>query len=216
MLFAFTSHFGAAMLLAALLGAHALHARVRRGTTLASLAPQLGAAAVALGLAWLLYYRGAFHLTGADLGAFGSVAVADPGAFFGIRGYRIGKTFQDLLLKFGGLPLGPALLAAVRKRVPAAASAWLVPWTAVGLAAGLAAILTPVPLRFEYFLMPVVALAAGFGAELLEEQGRRRLVSGCWAILFAGQLALGTALLLGRVRLISVIMESPRWPFPFK
>lgn len=209
-----SSHLGAAATLVALvlawLAREAARGRLSRATAGRWLAA-LASAGVAV---WVLYYGQALARTGGDLGGLAGVAVTEPEAFFGIRWYRLGKLAQDLILKFGGVPL---LLAAVGAfRLPERLASWLVPWTAVGATTGLVAVLTPVPLRFEYFLLPAVALAAGAGAQRLRETGRSGLLGAGVAVLALLHLALAALLFAGRFELISVIMESPRWPWPIR
>ena len=71
------------------------------------------------------------------------------------------------------------------------------------------AVLTPFPLRFEYFAVPVVALLAGVFAAT-----RERALAWCWwasGVALAIQVALGILWRLGYFDVIAVIMESPRW-----
>jgi hypothetical protein len=135
-----------------------------------------------------------------------------------VRWYRVGKILQDLLLKFALWPVALATWAMVRVRRPLPLRTLLVPWFAVGLALALVAVLSPFPLRFEYFLLPAVAAAAGLGAARLT--ARRRVapavLTAGWTAAFALQAVLGLLLLQDRFEIIAVIMESPRWPFPFR
>jgi hypothetical protein len=62
----------------------------------------------------------------------------------------------------------------------------------------------------------VVALAAGAGAARLRDAGRGALLNAGLGLLAALHLALAALLLSGRFELISVIMESPRWPWPIR
>jgi hypothetical protein len=210
-----SSHLGGAATLVALVAAWLVreiwYGRLSRGTIVRWLVALAGAAVVV----WLVYYRQAFARTGEDLGGLAGVALGEPEAFFGIRWYRLGKAAQNLLLKFGGVPLLLAALGAARG-LPERLASWLFPWTLVGVATGLVALFTPVPLRFEYFLLPAAALAAGAGAARLQATGRRRLLHAGLGLLAALQLALAALLLAGRFELISVIMESPRWPWPIR
>ena len=67
------------------------------------------------------------------------------------------------------------------------------------------------------FLVPAVAIAAGLGAEQLTRGGSRgALVALIWVTTFLVQILLGVLRLQDRFEIISVIMESPRWTFPFK
>lgn len=171
---------------------------------------QLLSLAVAAGLAWLVYYR-EVSLVFAPTGMPTNPAIGE------VRWYRVGKIFQDLLLKFGLLPLFLAALGMARAPVPAALRGLLRTWFLVGLGLALVAVLSPFPLRFEYFLVPAVAIAAGLGAEQLTRGGSRgALVALIWVTTFLVQILLGVLLLQDRFEIISVIVESPRWPFPFK
>jgi hypothetical protein len=166
--------------------------------------------AVAAGFAWLVYYR-EISLVFAPTGVPTNPAIGE------VRWYRVGKIFQDLVLKFGLLPLWLAGLGMARAPVPPALCGLLRTWFLVGLGLAVVAVLSPFPLRFEYFLVPAVAIAAGLGAEHLTRGGSRgALVALIWAATFLVQVLLGVLLLQDRFEIISVIMESPRWPFPFK
>jgi hypothetical protein len=77
---------------------------------------------------------------------------------------------------------------------------------------GLAACLTPYPLRFEYFALPAVALLAGAGAEAWERTGRAGLAQAAIALALCVQAGVGVGLLRGWLDPIDVILESPRWP----
>jgi hypothetical protein len=212
-LLAVASHLGGAATALLLVGAWLARETWLGRLERARLLRWLAALAAAGLVAWLAYYRHALGRTAADLGGLAGVAVSAPVAFFGVRWYRLGKAAQNLLLKFGGVPLLLAAVGAARG-LPPRLAAWLVPWAAAGAATGLIALLTPVPLRFEYFLVPAVALAAGSGAAALRESGHTRLLGAALGLLAALHLALAGLLLAGRVELISVIMESPRWPWP--
>ena len=214
-LLAMSSHLGAAATALALVGAW-LAREARDGRlTRATLTRWLLALSAAGLVVWLAYYRQALLRTAEDLSGLAGVAVAEPEAFFGVRWYRVGKLAQNLVLKLGGVPLLLAALG-VARGLPELLASWLVPWTAVGVATGLAALLSPVPLRFEYFLLPAVALAAGAGAARLRDAGRGALLNAGLGLLAALHLALAALLLSGRFELISVIMESPRWPWPIR
>jgi hypothetical protein len=167
----------------------------------------LGAAAL---LAWLVYYREVPTVVAAT-------GVPTNPHWGQIRWFRVGKIAQDVLLKFGLLPL---LLAGAIIRVGAAEPlrTLLRCWFAVGLVLLLVAVLGPFPLRFEYFVMPAVAIAAGLAADRLlgGHPARARLYAAGVAAVFALQVALGVLLLRDRFEIIAVIMESPRWPFPIK
>ena len=208
----FLSHapvaFTVVLLLAAWWGRDAVEGAVRRRETVA----RLSALALAAAVAWAAYYRE----VPIALQAPGATAT-DPG-LLGLRGYRAGKVAQDVVLKFG---LGPVLLAGVGLRRWTSGGApglrrLLAAWFAVGVALGLVALLSRFPLRFEYFLTPAVAAAAGLGAERWQEEGRARAVTWAWGMALAIQAAIGALSLAGRFEIISVILESPRWPFPVR
>jgi hypothetical protein len=207
---AFLSHLGASLLLLGLVGCWTLH-ELRTGSA-SSATRVLLCAAVGAALSWLVYYREVAGLTLELLGGIASRAVGPADAFLGVRWYRVGKTLQDLLLKFGAAPLAAAAAVLTRRDVAPGLKGLLGAWFVAGAWFGLVAILTPIPLRFEYFLGPAVALAAGLGAEGWSRR-RRRLVL---AVPLLVQALLAAFLWARRFRLISVIMESPRWPFPFR
>jgi len=210
---AFLCHPGAAAALAGLLAVWMLLTAHADDTRRA--ARVLGIVLVAAGIAWLAYYREVLGLTVATLGSVSEAAGSNAFGFFGVRWVHIGKIVQDLLLKYGG---GPVILAVVglrRKDLPPQLLLLLQAWFAIGAVLGLFAVLTPFALRFEYFLLPAVAMAAGLGAERWREQGRKSAVLAVWGIAFAIQIVVGCANLYGRFDPISVIIPSPRWPFPF-
>src|SRR5262249_37909702 len=68
------------------------------------------AAAAGAGFAWLLYYRTTMSTMQESLGLVGSALQARPLSFFSFRWVQAGKTVQDLLYKFGALPLVMAFL----------------------------------------------------------------------------------------------------------
>jgi hypothetical protein len=76
--------------------------------------------------------------------------------------------------------------------------------------------MTPLAFRFEYFLAPAIAMAAGLGAARWQEEGRGRAVTALLAFSFGLQVLVGAALFLGRFELISVIIPSPRWAWPLR
>jgi hypothetical protein len=82
------------------------------------------------------------------------------------------------------------------------------------LLAGLA-IVTPVAVRFEYFLCPLVAMGAGVG--LVDVNERRGAAMGQCLLAVSGliQLALGVLLFTGSFDVINVIIPSPRWGLPW-
>jgi hypothetical protein len=204
------SHGGAAFALAMLLALWWLDQYRRGELNRLRLVHQMLSLAVAAGFAWLVYYR-EVSLVFAPTGRPTNPVIGE------VRWYRVGKIFQDLLLKFGLFPVFLAALGMARAPVPAALRGLLRTWFLVGLALALVAVLSPFPLRFEYFLLPAVAIAAGLGAEQLTRGGSRgALVALIWVATFLVQTLLGVLLLQDRFEIISVVMESPRWPFPFK
>jgi len=129
-----------------------------------------------------------------------------------VRWYRVGKLAQDLALKFGVTPLVLAWTGLRAAPTADRLKALLVPWFVTGGLVGLLALFSPLPLRFEYFLVPAVAMAAGLGSEHMSRPWR---VAGV-ALPLLLQVTLAAFLLARRFYLISVILESPRWPFPFR
>jgi hypothetical protein len=168
--------------------------------------------AAGLGLAWAVSYREATMLTVSSLGTLASQADAAPAHFFALRVVHLGKLAQDLLLKFGGGPFVLAFLSVRRRLGPPALRRLLQPWLAAVGVFALLALLTPFALRFEYFALPAMALAAGLAADDLVERGRARLVGIALAVSLLVQLALGLLLLCRHFDLINVIIPSPRWP----
>jgi hypothetical protein len=163
----------------------------------------VGAAAF---VAWLVYYREA------------PLVSIDPtqGGWLFVRGYRVGKLLQDLVLKFGLLPLVLAAYGLRGTGGEAALGRLLRAWLASGFLLAAIAILTPFPLRFEYFLVPAVAATAGLGVERLEATRRRPWIAFAWLALFGLQVGVSTLHLYGRLEPIAVVMESPRWRFPVR
>jgi len=208
---AFLAHLGAGLILLAFVCCWAAWG-LRSGASRSVTARVVACAAAGAVLSWLVYYREVQTLTTGVVGQLGSSAVGHAEAFFGVRWYRVGKTLQDLVLKFGAAPLFAAVLGLRRNDVPSELRALLWPWLMAGGGLGLVAILTPIPLRFEYFLGPALALAAGLGAEGMSRRGR--MLTLAVPLLIQGLLA--AFLWARRFNLISVIMESPRWPFPFR
>jgi hypothetical protein len=212
MTLALLSHFGAALCLTGLLlvwWAGQLAWRDRSPADIGRLAAALALAAIA---AWMAYYREVWSLVDGVVRLLTSEAHDRPVAFFRVRWVLLGKLLQDLVLKFGGFPLLLAAHGFASTAAPAALKRLLVCWLATGLALAAAAVFTPVPLRFEYFLVPCIAAAAGLGAERLRLAGAARVVTFAWAATLALQAALGFLLLTFRFRPINVILESERWP----
>jgi len=212
---AFLAHPGAAATLAGLLALFTLFGARSGRLQRSRAAGILGAGLVAAVIAWLAYYREVAVVTKGSLASLGSQMREAPGAFFAFRGVHAVKIAQNLLLKMGGGPVVLAIAGMAKGRVDRA-SALLRPWLVGGALLGLMAVMTPVAFRFEYFLAPALAMAAGLGAEALEGQGQGRRVTALWASSLALQAVVGAALLLGRFEIISVIIPSPRWLWPLR
>jgi hypothetical protein len=173
----------------------------------------LGLTAVACGVAWLVYYREVWGLALATFTAFGDPTGAGP--VLQVRWVHLAKLLQNLVLKYGAGPLWLAWAGWRRRDLPPLLRSLLAAWVAcAALQAGLA-VVTPFALRFEYFLTPAVAIAAGLGAERLRGTSRAGAVRLVWAAALALQLAVGVYNVLGRFEPISVIIPSPRWAWPF-
>lgn len=207
----FLSHFGHTLLLMPLLAAWMAYAwwlGVLEATAVRRVAL---AAAAALAVAWFAYYDDVAQLmlatSEALRGSWGAGA-----SFHGLRYVQLGKIVQDLLLKFGLLPVVLAVLGLRHAPARSPLRVLVLPWLLVGLAAAVAAVLTPVPLRFEYFCVPALALAVGLYADGASASWLRLT----WRAVFALQVALGALLLADRFRLMSVILESTLWPFPVR
>ena len=170
------------------------------------------ALALAAIAAWLTYYREVWSLVDGVVSLLTGEAREGPGTFFRVRWVLLGKLLQDLVLKFGGLPLVLAAHGFASGAVPAPLKRLLACWLATGLALAAAAVFTPVPLRFEYFLVPCIAAAAGLGAERLRLAGAALGVTLAWAVTLALQAELGFLLLTRRFDPINVILESTKWP----
>ncbi|HET9317753.1 MAG TPA: hypothetical protein VFQ51_19320 [Vicinamibacteria bacterium] len=211
MALAYLGHPGSAASLAGLVVVWAVLAArsgaATRGRAVAVVAAAAGGALVA----WALYYREVAGLTRDSLGYWRGEAGRVPSSFFRVRWVHLGKMAQDVALKFG---LGPFALAVaglvgdLPPRLRALLQAWIL--VAGGLAAF--AVLTPFALRFEYFVGPAVAMAAGVGADRACERGRAGLVTAAWSLAFALQVAVALWLHSGRLDPINLIIPSPRWP----
>jgi hypothetical protein len=200
----FLSHFGQTLCVLCLLLV-LLVPREGRGRLLAA----AGGAAL---LSFAVYYREVLGLAAGGLSILGGHAQGAPGAFFRVRVIRILKTVQDLALKFGG---GSLALLVAGAALPARLGQLLKAWFAVGLGLGLVALLTPIPLRFEYFLLAPVAMRGAYGAVAWEAAGRGRVASRLVTLCLIVEVAIGVFLVFQRFDLISVIQESDRWEFPF-
>jgi hypothetical protein len=202
---ALLAHPGAAVTLAMLLTCWAAWGLVRK-----SMAPRVAFRILiclfAAGLlAWVVYYRAAAAMALATLASFhaehGNVRV---------RWVHIGKILQDTLLKFGGVPL--AFVAPGMRAAPQRLRSLLQSWFVVAGLLALLAILSPMAFRFEYFILPAVALAAG-GALASSDDGRlRRWAIATWVIPLAIQTALAVSLFAGWFDPINVIIPGERWP----
>ncbi len=207
------SHVGAGITLATLVVSWMCYGAIRRQISWERAATVLGAGAVAGGLAWLVYYRETAGVLRGGLASSQSAILTTPTRFFSVGWVQLGKTVQDLVLKFGGFPLVVAAFGLRQAAIPSSLRPLLVCWLGTGLFFGAAAVLTPFPLRFEYFLVPAVAMTAGLAAEALPERGRR-LAAMAWGLTGLLQAAIGWSLALGRFQLMSVMMDSHKWPFP--
>jgi hypothetical protein len=212
---AFLAHPGAAATLAALV-LRGTFWEARSGRFPRSRAARVaGAGLAAGGLAWLAYYREVGAVTTSTLASLGSHLREAPGAFFALRGIHALKIAQNLLLKMGG---GPVVLAGagMKRGEPGPASGLLRAWFAGCALLAVLAVMTPLAFRFEYFVAPALAMAAGLGAEGWEREGKSRWVTALWTLSFMLQVVVGFALLLGRFELISVVIPSPRWAWPLR
>jgi hypothetical protein len=208
---AFLGHPGSAAAAAGLFAAWALVAARGRTEPRRRVAEVAAAVASAALLAWALYYREVAANTHESLGHFGAEARAIPGRFGGVRWVHLGKMTQDVAFKFG---LGPFVLAALglRAGLPEGLRPLVHAWLLVTAGLAAFAVLTPFALRFEYFVAPAVALAAGVGGEHLQAKGRGALVVLALGGALALQVALGLWLHSGAFDPINVIIPSPRWP----
>ena len=99
-------------------------------------------------------------------------------AFLQIRWYRVGKLAQDAVLKFGLLPVLLAARGLRGLRALPLLRRLIGVWAGVAVALALVAVVTPFPLRAEYFAVPAVAIVAGLGAERLGREGHSRARPG--------------------------------------
>jgi hypothetical protein len=154
-------------------------------------------------IAFAVYFREVVPLTLRGLREVGS-------APYSVQWVYLGKVLQDVVLKFGGGPFWLALvgLGAAAEPLRTLLRAWL------GLAALLAglAVFGPVPLRFEYFAFPALALAAGCGGAEISRRGRRYAVALALGLSLALQVVLGLLVLEDRFDLRNVIIPSDKWP----
>ena len=159
--------------------------------------------AVAGVAAWAIYYREV------SLG-FGHPNRADEAIrFLQPHWYRLAKIAQDLVLKFGGLPVVLAALGLGQLREIPLLRPLALAWGAIVATFAAVAVLTPFPLRFEYFAVPLVALLGGALAA-----ARPQALRWCWwscGFALVVQVALGILWRFGYFDVIAVILESPRW-----
>lgn len=181
-----------------------------RSEPVAPLLRTLLALAAGAAAAFLVYYREVLPMTlrGLEEVRRGSAEVGK--GLLRVEWVHLGKTLQNLVLKFGGGPLWLALIGL--KSAPPALRTLLRAWLAAALLFAALAVFGPIALRFEYFAAPAVALGAGCGAAALWRGGRRRAVLLVLAVALLLQLALGLLLLEGRFALRNVIIPSERWP----
>jgi len=205
---ALLSHFGAGLLL--LLALALWLAALAAGGDRARVARVVACVLAAASLAYLVYYREVWALVREGSQEIGTSAAA--GSLLGVRAYRLGKTLQDLVLKLGFGPLMLAWFGARSTALPGSLRALGRAWLAAAGLAALLAFVSPLPLRFELFAAPVVAILAGQGASDLLQAGRRRWLTLGLGLSLSIQILLGTALLSGAFDPINVILESPRWP----
>jgi hypothetical protein len=206
------SHLGVAMSLTMLLVCYWAWEGRSGAASPSWLISRLGLLAGAGLLAVLAYYGEVLGVLWSAAGSLGAALESDAGSGgFGFQGVRLGKIVQDLLLKFGGTAL---LVLAWRRgdgemrRLEPLLGAWLV----TGVAQAVLAVLTPLTLRFELFLVPAVAGLGAVAAERLRPPHRARIVAGLIVLAFAIQAALVVAILTDWFEIINVVLESPRWP----
>jgi hypothetical protein len=202
---AFLAHPGAAATLAALLAGWLAWGLARRRMT-RTLAARIATCLVAGALlAWLAYYRAAAELTVRTLASIH----AEPGNVR-VRWVHVGKILQDAVLKFGATPLLFVLRGVRRAADPL--RGLLESWLIVAGLLALLAVLTPFALRFEYFTVPALALAAGTGLAPLLSSPRRNLAAAAWLIPLALQAGLALVLFTALFDPINVIIPADRWP----
>jgi hypothetical protein len=207
---ALLSHSGAAITTLLLLGAYWTWGALSDRRDRWQLGRGAACAAVAAVVAWVAYY----HEIPLELEDGGTPAVGS--AFLQIRWYRVGKLAQDAVLKFGLLPVLLAARGLPDLRALPLLQRLIGAWAGLAVALALVAVVTPFPLRAEYFAVPAVAIVAGLGADRLGREGHSRTVQVVWTVTFALQAAIAVAYTAGRFDLIAVILESPKWPFPFR
>jgi hypothetical protein len=212
---ALLAHPGAAATLAGLVGLF-VAAESRSGRLPARRAAAVGGAfALAASVAWFAYYREVAAPTLRSLGSLSAHMQQAPGSFFALRGVHVLKIVQNLLLKFGGAPVWLAVVG-LRSEARGRVGSLLRCWLGGGVLLAALAVFTPFAVRFEYFLIPAVAMAAGQGAELWRQAGRAAWVNLAWGSSLALQAWIGYLLLLGRFEIISLVIPSPRWVWPLQ
>jgi hypothetical protein len=207
---ALLSHSGAAIATLLLLFAYWTWGALSDRPGRLQLARGVASVAAAALVAWVAYY----HEIPLELEESGAPPLGS--AFLQVRWFRLGKLAQDVVLKFGFFTVLLAALGLRGLRALPLLQRLIGAWVGVAAALALVAVVTPFPLRAEYFAVPAVAILAGLGAERLAREGRARLVRSLWAATFALQAAIAVAYTGGRFELIAVILESPKWPFPLR
>ncbi len=159
---------------------------------------------IGAGVGGLVYYRHVFGMAWDMVRRVGSGA--GEARLIAIRWVYVGKVLQDVILKFGAIP--PALAAAywVRRRPHSELDRLLRAWLATFTVFAALAIVTPLALRFEYFLCPAVAMAAA------ARSPGQRWIQRATILSAAIQWMLAVLVLYGRFDLINVIIPSMRWP----
>jgi hypothetical protein len=156
-------------------------------------------------IAWLVYYRAMAGMAVATLTSFhaehGNVRV---------RWVHVGKILQNTLLKFGGAPLVFAVWGL--HKLPPRLRSLTHGWLAVTALLAVVAVVSPIAFRFEYFVIPAVALAAGQEISSRSAKPGRRWIVAAWLFPFAIQAALAWALFAGSFDPINVIIPGERWP----
>jgi hypothetical protein len=214
---AFLSHPGSAVCLAAYLVSWAALEASDGARPWRWSARLLGVISLGALIAWAVYYREVTGLTTSTLARLRSpsTAVRPPAdAFFRVRWLVVGKVIQNFILKFGGSLLPLAVYGLARGAMSNPLRRLARAWFAVAGALFLAAVLTPITFRFEYFAAPAIAMCAGIGAETLDGLDRHTVVATCWWISAFVQVVIGCFHLFGLFEPWAVIIPA-HWPFPF-
>jgi hypothetical protein len=215
---AFLSHPGSAVCLGAYLVSWAALEVSEGARALRWGARLVGVLALGALIAWAVYYREVTGLTTGTLAHLGSSSMSvRPAAetFFRVRWLVVGKVFQNLILKFGGGLLPLAVYGLARGAIPRELRRIALAWLAVTALLFVAAVLTPVALRFEYFATPAIAMCAGIGSEAADRLDRHKLVVTCLWISAFVQVVIGCFHLSGLFEPWAVIIPA-HWPFPFR